>query len=80
MPPRPTERTRLLTGLIRRNELSAHAMNRLHLLAAACLEHATELAPAVRVEVQERAGALIEVGPVTFVRPAGRARCGCRNS
>ncbi|WP_330174444.1 NACHT domain-containing protein [Streptomyces sp. NBC_01498] len=75
---RPTERTRLLTGLIRRDNVSAHGMNRLHLLAAACLEHATELDPEVRAEVQQRAGALIpprsadqaraliEVGPVVL--------------
>ncbi|MFJ2269843.1 NACHT domain-containing protein [Streptomyces sp. NPDC087849] len=75
---RPTERTRLLTGLIRRDDVSRHVMNRLHLLAAACLEHATELDPAVRTEVQQRAAALIpprsadqsraltEVGPVVL--------------
>ncbi|MFB7271145.1 NACHT domain-containing protein [Streptomyces sp. NPDC056244] len=75
---RPTERTRLLTGLIRRDDASPHGMNRLHLLAAACLEHATELDPAVRAEVQQRAAALIpprsadqaraltEVGPVVL--------------
>ncbi|WP_335941661.1 NACHT domain-containing protein [Streptomyces sp. PTD5-9] len=75
---RPTERTRLLTGLIRRDDVSGHGMNRLHLLAAACLEHATELDPAVRAEVQQRAAALIpprsadqaraltEVGPVVL--------------
>ncbi|MFI7317810.1 NACHT domain-containing protein [Streptomyces venezuelae] len=56
---RPTERTRLLTGLIRREDASPRGRDRLHLLAAACLEHATELAPAVRAEVQERAAALI---------------------
>ncbi|MGW2477610.1 NACHT domain-containing protein [Streptomyces sp. NPDC001665] len=75
---RPTERTRLLTGIIRRDNVKAHGMNRLHLLAAACLEHATELDPEVRAEVQQRAGALIpprtadqaraliEVGPVVL--------------
>ncbi|MFH8607597.1 NACHT domain-containing protein [Streptomyces sp. NPDC018029] len=56
---RPTERTYLLTGLIRREDTSRQGMDRLHLLAAACLEHATELAPSVRAEVQERAAALI---------------------
>ncbi|WP_156726482.1 NACHT domain-containing protein [Streptomyces apocyni] len=75
---RPTERTRLLTGLIRREDASPQGMNRLHLLAAACLEHATELDPEVRAEVQQRASALIpprsadqaralaEVGPVVL--------------
>ncbi|MEL5953291.1 NACHT domain-containing protein [Streptomyces sp. CLV115] len=75
---RLTERTRLLTGIIRRDNVTAHGLNRLHLLAAACLEHATELDPEVRAEVQQRAGALIpprtadqaraliEVGPVVL--------------
>ncbi|MFD4996791.1 NACHT domain-containing protein [Streptomyces buecherae] len=75
---RLTERTRLLTGIIRRDNVTPHGMNRLHLLAAACLEHATELDPEVRAEVQQRAGALIpprtadqaraliEVGPVVL--------------
>ncbi|RDG34762.1 NACHT domain-containing protein [Streptomyces corynorhini] len=75
---RPTERIRLLTGLIRRDDVSPHNRNRLHLLAAACLEHATELDPEVRAEVQQRAAALIpprsvdqaraliEVGPVVL--------------
>ncbi|MFH9761523.1 NACHT domain-containing protein [Streptomyces anulatus] len=75
---RLTERTRLLTGIIRRDNVTAHGMNRLHLLAAACLEHATELDPEVRAEVQQRASALIpprtadqaraliEVGPVVL--------------
>ncbi|MFF8552467.1 NACHT domain-containing protein [Streptomyces sp. NPDC015501] len=75
---RPTERTRILTGLVRRTDVTPHGMNRLHLLAAACLEHATELDPEVRAEVQQYAGALIpprtpdqaralvEVGPVVL--------------
>ncbi|WP_327351263.1 NACHT domain-containing protein [Streptomyces sp. NBC_01304] len=56
---RPTERTRLLTGLVSRKDTSPQGLNRLHLLAAACLEHATELNPSVRAEVQDRAAALI---------------------
>ncbi|MFF9349002.1 NACHT domain-containing protein [Streptomyces sp. NPDC014734] len=75
---RPAERTRLLTGLISRDDVSRHGMKRLHLLAAACLEHATELDPAVGAQVQRRAAALIpprsadqaraltEVGPVVL--------------
>ncbi len=75
---RPTERSRLLTGLTRRKDVSRHSRNRLQLLAAACLEHATELDPAVRVEVQQaatalvpprtadQARALIEVGPIVL--------------
>ncbi|NBE50108.1 NACHT domain-containing protein [Streptomyces sp. YC537] len=56
---RPGERTRLLTGLVRRTDTTEQGLNRLHLLAAACLEHATELDPEVRAEVQHRAAALI---------------------
>lgn len=56
---RPMERERLLTGLIERGDSSARENQRLHLLAAACLEHATELDPAVRAEVERRAAALI---------------------
>ncbi|MGX5394338.1 hypothetical protein ACWLMY_21020 [Streptomyces anulatus] len=75
---RLTEGTRLLPGIIRRDNVTAHGMNRLHLLAAACLEHATELDPEVRAEVLQRASALIppptadqaraliEVGPVVL--------------
>lgn len=56
---RPSERTRLLTGLVRRTDTTEQGLNRLHLLAAACLEHATELDPEVRAEVQQRAASLI---------------------
>ncbi|CAM5248955.1 NACHT domain-containing protein OS=Streptomyces alboniger OX=132473 GN=CP975_20840 PE=4 SV=1 [Streptomyces alboniger] len=56
---RPTERTYLLTGLLGRRDTTPRNRNRLHLLAAACLEHATELDPSVRAQVQERAAALI---------------------
>ncbi|WP_414506336.1 NACHT domain-containing protein [Streptomyces sp. NEAU-L66] len=72
------ERTRLLTGLIERGDTSEKDSRRLHLLAAACLEHATELNPDVRMEVEQRAAALIpprsadqaralaDVGPVVL--------------
>ncbi|MCT9004919.1 NACHT domain-containing protein [Streptomyces rhizosphaerihabitans] len=75
---RTTERTRLLTGLIERGDCSEMESRRLHLLAAACLEHATELDPGVRTEVERRAAALIppqsaeqaralaDVGPVVL--------------
>ncbi len=75
---RTTERTRLLTGLIERGDTSDRDGRRLHLLAAACLEHATELDPEVRGAVQRRASALIppqsaeqaralaDVGPVVL--------------
>nr|WP_223291071.1 NACHT domain-containing protein [Streptomyces avicenniae] len=75
---RPDERSRLLTSLIWRGDSSKTDRERLHLLAAACLEHATELDPGVRHEVQKRAAQLIppktisqaralaEVGPVVL--------------
>ncbi|MFJ9180804.1 NACHT domain-containing protein [Streptomyces sp. NPDC102360] len=50
---RPGERAQLL------RELLGHGHPRLTLLALACLEHATALDPAVRAEVEHRAGALI---------------------
>ncbi|MER7988931.1 NACHT domain-containing protein [Streptomyces noursei] len=75
---RTMERARLLTGLVQRGDNSAKNGQRLHLLAAACLEHATELDPAVRSDVERRAAALIpprsaeqartlaDVGPVVL--------------
>lgn len=75
---RPAERTRLLTRLIERGDASKDTRHRLHLLAAACLDDATELDPAVRAEVQRRAEKLIpprslgqaralaDVGPVVL--------------
>ncbi|WP_399887037.1 NACHT domain-containing protein [Streptomyces sp. BBFR51] len=53
---RPGERAMLLRRLLAENE------PRLTLLALACLEHATALDPAVRTEVEARAGALIPPG------------------
>ncbi|MCK7627358.1 NACHT domain-containing protein [Streptomyces sp. RS10V-4] len=50
---RPRERVELLRGLLARGEL------RVDLLAVACLEHATELDPAVRDEVNARARAIL---------------------
>ena len=50
---RPRERVVLLQQLLTRDE------PRLTLLALACLEHATALDPAVRAEVEQKAGALI---------------------
>ncbi|KUL52640.1 ATP-binding protein, partial [Streptomyces sp. NRRL F-4489] len=69
---RPRERAELLRGLLARREL------RTDLLAMACLEHATELDPAVRDEVNTRARTilpprtrresdlLIEAGPLVL--------------
>ncbi|MBQ0987157.1 NACHT domain-containing protein [Streptomyces sp. F63] len=65
---RPAERTRLLTGLITHGDASKDARHRLHLLAAACLDDATELDPAVRTEVQHRAEKLIPPRSVAQAR------------
>ncbi|MFI7343021.1 NACHT domain-containing protein [Streptomyces sp. NPDC050085] len=56
---RPAERAGLLRRLIARGDRTARHRTRLHLLATACLEHATELDPAVREEVEGRAAALL---------------------
>ncbi|MGA4843659.1 NACHT domain-containing protein [Streptomyces sp. G45] len=56
---RPAERATLLRRLIARGDRVAKHRTRLHLLAMACLEHATELDPAVREEVERRAAALL---------------------
>ncbi|WP_320773065.1 NACHT domain-containing protein [Streptomyces sp. CRN 30] len=65
---RPAERTRLLTGLIERGDACEDTRHRLHLLAAACLEDATELSPAARAEVQRRAATLIPPHSVAEAR------------
>ncbi|MDJ0345325.1 NACHT domain-containing protein [Streptomyces sp. H10-C2] len=56
---RPAERARLLRKLIARGDRTQSHRSRLHLLAMACLEHAPELDPAVRAEVNARTAALI---------------------
>lgn len=60
---RDSERAALLTKLLASgdavSETSHNIMARIHLLAAASLEHATSLDPAVRTEVERRAAALI---------------------
>ncbi|MCZ2526795.1 NACHT domain-containing protein [Streptomyces sp. HB2AG] len=56
---RPAERARLLKKLVARGDKVKTHRARLHLLALACLEHATELDPAVRALVEDRASALI---------------------
>jgi hypothetical protein len=77
---RPRERAELLTELINRGDIANTQRRRtqLHLLAMASLEHATELTPAIRTEVERRAAALIppksiaeardlaQVGPVVL--------------
>ncbi|GHB11155.1 ATP-binding protein [Streptomyces chryseus] len=58
---RPRERAELFTDLLAYGDCRTDATGRarVHLLAAACLEHAAELDPAVRRQVESRAAALI---------------------
>ncbi|MGY1498655.1 NACHT domain-containing protein [Streptomyces sp. QTS52] len=56
---RPHERADLLRRLITRGDRTPRHRDRLHLLATACLEHATELDPAVREDVQRSTAALL---------------------
>ncbi|MEU8435606.1 NACHT domain-containing protein, partial [Streptomyces sp. NPDC029216] len=56
---RPDERTRILRGLLKRADKVKGAKNRLVLLAAACLEHAPELDPSLRNEIQSRTAELL---------------------
>ncbi|MEE1943259.1 NACHT domain-containing protein [Streptomyces sp. TRM 70361] len=62
---RMEERGRLLRQLLRRAEKTQRYRQRLVLLAAASLEHAPELDPAVRREVQDRAAELVPPRSVT---------------
>ncbi len=75
---RPDERARLLKKIVARGDRTKSHRARLHLLAMACLEHATELDPTVRALVEERGAQLIpprslkeglrlaEVGPLVL--------------
>ncbi|PGH49801.1 NACHT domain-containing NTPase [Streptomyces sp. Ru87] len=58
---RPRERAEILRDLLAHGDAAAEAAvrARVHLLATACLEHATELDPGVRRAVEERTAALI---------------------
>ncbi|MEV2252253.1 NACHT domain-containing protein [Streptomyces sp. NPDC050147] len=58
---RPRERAEIFRDLLERGDAHAdvRSRNRIHLMAAACLEHAAELAPDVRGEVERRMTALI---------------------
>ncbi|MFJ2774438.1 NACHT domain-containing protein [Streptomyces sp. NPDC087300] len=58
---RPRERAEILGDLLAHGDRHPDegARKRIHLLAAACLEHAAELAPRVREEVERRTAALI---------------------
>ncbi|MFH8369059.1 NACHT domain-containing protein [Streptomyces sp. NPDC018031] len=75
---RPRERAELLTRLLERAAATPGLRTRLHLLAAACLDHAPDLDPAVRDRVKRQAArevppadaaearALAEIGPLTL--------------
>ncbi|MFK0256942.1 NACHT domain-containing protein [Streptomyces sp. NPDC090445] len=56
---RPDERTRILRGLLKRADKVKGARSRLVLLAAACLEHAPELDPTLRRDIQTRTAELL---------------------
>ncbi|MDT0450072.1 NACHT domain-containing protein [Streptomyces hesseae] len=56
---RPAERAALLRQLMARGDQAPDHRTRLHLLAMACLEQATELDPEVRAKVEERAATLL---------------------
>ncbi|MFC4036738.1 NACHT domain-containing protein [Streptomyces polygonati] len=56
---RPAERARLLRKIMDRGDRFPDHSTRLHLLATACLEHATELDPQIRASVEARAETLI---------------------
>ncbi|MEV5319001.1 NACHT domain-containing protein [Streptomyces sp. NPDC052687] len=56
---RVAERGSLLRQLLRRADRTKRHRERLVLLAAACLEHAPELDPEVRAEVERRTGELV---------------------
>ncbi|WP_405532003.1 NACHT domain-containing protein [Streptomyces avidinii] len=71
---RPDERTRILRGLLRRADRVKSARSRLVLLAAACLEHAPELDPAMRTEVSSRTAELLP--PRTMTEAGELAKAG----
>ncbi|MFC9825440.1 NACHT domain-containing protein [Streptomyces erythrochromogenes] len=71
---RPDERTRILRGLLKRADKVKSARNRLVLLAAASLEHAPELDPAIRSDIQSRTAELLP--PRTMDQAAELAKAG----
>ncbi|MGW7313170.1 NACHT domain-containing protein [Streptomyces sp. NPDC054865] len=72
---RPDERVSLLRRLIARGDRAPKQRARLHLLAMACLDHAIEIDPAVRHEVERRAAAFMpprspkEAGELATIGP-----------
>ncbi|GAA0429651.1 NACHT domain-containing protein [Streptomyces luteireticuli] len=55
----PRARAELLDKLLARGEAEPSYRRRLHLLAAVCLEHATEVAPEIRTRVERAAAELV---------------------
>jgi hypothetical protein len=70
---RVEERARLLRQLLRRADRTPRHRQRLVLLAAASLEHAPELDPAVRQEVQDRAAELVPPRSATEAEQLAKA-------
>ncbi|MFH9067380.1 NACHT domain-containing protein [Streptomyces coeruleorubidus] len=71
---RPKERSILLSGLIKRGECDAEHKKRLHLLAAACLETATECDPPnVYTQVREITAELIPPRRITDAKELAAA-------
>ncbi|WKD35312.1 NACHT domain-containing protein [Streptomyces xanthophaeus] len=70
---RPDERARLLRGLLRRADKVKGARSRLVLLAAACLEHAPELDPEVRREIESRTAELLPPQRISQAEELARA-------
>ncbi|MEY2230269.1 MULTISPECIES: NACHT domain-containing protein [Streptomyces] len=70
---RPDERARLLRGLLRRADKVKGARSRLVLLAAACLEHAPELDPEVRREIEGRTAELLPPQRISQAEELARA-------
>ncbi|GAA1267810.1 NACHT domain-containing protein [Kitasatospora nipponensis] len=71
---RPDEAAQLLLRLLSHGERVSGQRIRLHVLAAACLEHVTELAPEVRAQVVERVARLLP--PRTLFHTEHLAECG----
>ncbi|MER6777196.1 MULTISPECIES: NACHT domain-containing protein [unclassified Streptomyces] len=70
---RPDERARLLRGLLRRADKVKSVHDRLVLLTAACLEHAPELDPGIRAEIQSRTAGLLPPGRFPQAEQLARA-------
>ncbi|MFI8498592.1 NACHT domain-containing protein [Streptomyces sp. NPDC085524] len=69
---RPDERTRILRDLLKRADKVKGAHNRLILLAATCLEHAPELAPAIHSEIRSRTAELLPPFTLTEADELGK--------